>query len=169
MLFFCLALFDTTSRALGGILELCWRTSRASHPSEDLSEPPPLLASVAGREDHCCLTGSLRNSLPGLFWDGWGPLGTLFGRLLCEYSPHRWSWRILRIAFRFSHGPSGNVFQLPDMTAGPRYLSKSRERSQVCPLIPLLQPPEPETDIIFSKIPKQIFQRLLSASEQSDH
>ena len=66
-------------------------------------------------------------------------------------------------------GPSGNVFQLPDMTAGPRYLSKSRERSQVCPLIPLLQPPEPETDIIFSKIPKQIFQRLLSASEQSDH
>lgn len=38
-----------------------------------------------------------------------------------------------------------------------------------CPLIPLPQPPEPETDIIFSKIPKQIFQRLLSASEQSDH
>ena len=37
-----LALFDTTSRALGGSLELCWRTSRASHPSEDLSELPPL-------------------------------------------------------------------------------------------------------------------------------
>ena len=37
-----LALFDTTSRALGGRTELCWRTLRASHPSEDLSELPPL-------------------------------------------------------------------------------------------------------------------------------
>ena len=37
---------------------------------------------VAGQEYHCVLTGSLRNSLPGLFWDGWEPLGTLFGRLL---------------------------------------------------------------------------------------
>ena len=51
------------------------------HPSEVLSEPPPLIESVAGREYHCVLTGSLRNSLPGLFWDGWEPLGTLFGRL----------------------------------------------------------------------------------------
>lgn len=67
---FKLALFDTTSRALGGSLELCWRTSRAFHPSEVLSEPPPLLASVAGREYHCVLTVLLRNSLPGLFWDG---------------------------------------------------------------------------------------------------
>jgi len=37
-----MALFDTTSRALGGSLELCWRTSRAFHPSEVLSELPPL-------------------------------------------------------------------------------------------------------------------------------
>ena len=37
---------------------------------------------VAGQEYHCVLTGSLRNSLPGLFLSGWGPLGTLFGRLL---------------------------------------------------------------------------------------
>ena len=78
---FKLALFDTTSRAVGGSLELCWRTSRAFHPSEVLSEPPPLLETVAGREYHCVLTVLLRNSLPGLFWDGWEPLGTLFGRL----------------------------------------------------------------------------------------
>ena len=38
-----------------------------------------------------------------------------------------------------------------------------------CPLIPLPQPQRPETDIIFSKNPKQIFQRLLFASEQFDH
>jgi len=76
-----LALFDTTSRALGGNLELCWRTSRESHPSEDRSELPPLLETVAGQEYHCVLTASLQYSLPGLFWDGWGPLGTLFGRL----------------------------------------------------------------------------------------
>ena len=64
-------------------------------------------------------------------------------------------------------GPSGNVFQLPDMTAGLRCFSKSTRG--FCPLIPLPQPLEPETDIIFSKNPKQIFPRLLSASEQSDH
>jgi hypothetical protein len=50
----------------------------------------------------------------------WAPyLAVFYGRkenslqFLCRY---RWSWRILRIAFRFSRGPSGNVFQLPDMT-----------------------------------------------------
>ena len=79
---FKLALFDTTSRALGGSLELCWRTSRASHPSEDLSEPPPLLETVAGREYHCVLTGSSQGSLPGLLLSGWGPLSTLFCRSL---------------------------------------------------------------------------------------
>ena len=65
----------------GRRLEPRWRASREFHPSEVLSEPPPLFETVAGREYHCVLTGSLRNSLPGLFWDGWGPLGTLFGRL----------------------------------------------------------------------------------------
>ena len=51
-----LALFDTTTRAVGGGLELCWRTSQESHPSEDLSELPPLLVSVAGQEYHYVLT-----------------------------------------------------------------------------------------------------------------
>ncbi|WP_300819127.1 hypothetical protein, partial [uncultured Oscillibacter sp.] len=37
---------------------------------------------------------------------------------------------------------------------------KEQRKGLFCPLIPLPQPPEPETDIIFSKIPKQIFQRL---------
>ncbi len=99
--FTLLALFDTTSRAVGGDLELCWRTSRAFHPSEDLSELPPLFETVAGQEYHCVLTGSLRNSLPRLFWDGWKPLGTLFGRLLCRLYLHRWSWRIRPIACPF--------------------------------------------------------------------
>ena len=31
---------------------LCWHTSRESHPSEDLSELPPLLVAVAGQEYH---------------------------------------------------------------------------------------------------------------------
>ena len=37
----------------GGKQRLRWRTSRESHPSEDLSELPPLLMSVAGQEYHC--------------------------------------------------------------------------------------------------------------------
>ena len=38
-----MALFDTTSRAVGGRLGPRGRASRESHPSEDLSELPPLL------------------------------------------------------------------------------------------------------------------------------
>ena len=37
-----MALFDTTSRAVGGRLGPRGRASRESHPSEDLSELPPL-------------------------------------------------------------------------------------------------------------------------------
>lgn len=56
-------------QTLGRRLKLCWRTSRAFHPSEDLSELPPLLETVAGQEYHCRLTGSLRNSPPqAAFW-----------------------------------------------------------------------------------------------------
>ena len=44
---------------------------RDSHPSEDLSELPPLLVSVAGQGYHCRLTGSWRNSLPELLWARW--------------------------------------------------------------------------------------------------
>ena len=37
-----MALFDTTSRALGVQMNRGWRRAWASHPSEDLSEPSPL-------------------------------------------------------------------------------------------------------------------------------
>ena len=47
-----MALFDTTSRAVGGRLGPRGRASRESHPSEDLSELPPLLVAVAGQEYH---------------------------------------------------------------------------------------------------------------------
>ena len=64
---------------MGGGLELCWRTSRESHPSEDLSELPPLLVSVAGQEYHCVLTGiAVRQLATAVF--GWmGTAGHLIG------------------------------------------------------------------------------------------
>ena len=58
-----------------------WRRARVLHPSEDLSELPPLRSVVAGQEYHCPRTRSLRGSLPKLLWDGWVPLVTLLGRL----------------------------------------------------------------------------------------
>ena len=47
-----------------------WRRSRALHPSEDLSELPPLRSVVAGQEYHCPQVRSLRGSLPKLLLDG---------------------------------------------------------------------------------------------------
>ena len=77
-----------------------WRRARVLHPSEDLSELPPLRSVVAGQEYHCPRTRSLRGSLPKLLWDGWVPLVTLLGRLYAGASlPHRWSSRIRQIAF----------------------------------------------------------------------
>ena len=58
-----------------------WRRARVLHPSEDLSELPPLRSVVAGQEYHCPRTRSLRGSLPKLLLDGWVPLVTLLGRL----------------------------------------------------------------------------------------
>ena len=57
-----------------------WHRSRVLHPSEDLSELPPLRSVVAGQEYHCPRTRSLRGSLPKLLLDGWVPLVTLLGR-----------------------------------------------------------------------------------------
>ena len=77
-----------------------WHRSRVLHPSEDLSELPPLRSVVAGQEYHCPRTRSLRGSLPKLLLDGWVPLVTLLGRLYAGASlPHRWSSRIRQIAF----------------------------------------------------------------------
>ena len=58
-----------------------WHRSRVLHPSEDLSELPPLRSVVAGQEYHCPRTRSLRGSLPKLLLDGWVPLVTFLGRL----------------------------------------------------------------------------------------
>ena len=58
-----------------------WRRSRVLHPSEDLSELPPLRSVVAGQEYHCPRVRSLRGSLPKLLLDGWVPLVTFLGRL----------------------------------------------------------------------------------------
>ena len=79
---------------------------RVLHPSEDLSELPPLRSVVAGQEYHCPRTRSLRGSLPKLLLDGWVPLVTLLGRLYAgTFLPHRWSSRILRIAVPFLAHP----------------------------------------------------------------
>ena len=41
----------------------CWRTSRESHPSEDLSELPPSLVAVAGEEYHYQIADEGRTGL----------------------------------------------------------------------------------------------------------
>ena len=66
-----LPLFDTTSQDRGSRRNggLAGR-SRDFHPSEDLSELPPLLVAVAGQEYHCLQTRSRQNSLPKLLLDG---------------------------------------------------------------------------------------------------
>ena len=90
-----------------------WHRSRVLHPSEDLSELPPLRSVVAGQEYHCLRTRSLRGSLPKLLLDGWVPLVTLLGRLYTE-NLYRWSSRILRIAVPFLAHPL-DVIQSLDM------------------------------------------------------
>ena len=75
-----------------------WHRSRVLHPSEDLSELPPLRSVVAGQVYHCRLAGLSQNSLPRLFSAGWVPLVTLLGRLYTA-ELYRWSSRIRQIAF----------------------------------------------------------------------
>ena len=105
-----------------------WRRARALHPSEDLSELPPLRSVVAGQEYHCPRTRSLRGSLPKLLLDGWVPLVTLLGRLYAgTFLPHRWSSRILRIAVPFLAHPL-DVIQSLDM-----YFSSCTRRTEKVP------------------------------------
>ena len=77
---------------------------RVLHPSEDLSELPPLRSVVAGQVYHCPQVRSLRGSLPKLLLDGWVPLVTFLGRLYTG-NLYRWSSRILRIAVPFLARP----------------------------------------------------------------
>ncbi len=58
------------------------RASRESHPSEDLSELPPLRAAVAGQEYHCGPTVSWQGqAATACRADGRAALITLLGRL----------------------------------------------------------------------------------------
>ena len=103
--FVLLALFVATSQANGRFqTAAAGCRSTGLHPSEDLSELPPLRSVVAGQEYHCPRTRSLRGSLPKLLLDGWVPLVTLLGRLYTE-NLYRWSSRILRIAVPFQAHP----------------------------------------------------------------
>ena len=99
---------------------------RVLHPSEDLSELPPLRSVVAGQEYHCPRTRSLRGSLPKLLLDGWVPLVTFLGRLYTE-NLYRWSSRILRIAVPFQAHPL-DVIQSLDM-----YFSSCTRRTENVP------------------------------------
>ena len=59
---------------------------RALHPSEDLSELPPLREAVAGQAYHCRLAGSSQNSLPKLLSAGWdrsSPYWAVFIQRIC--------------------------------------------------------------------------------------
>ena len=88
---------------------------RVLHPSEDLSELPPLRSVVARQAYHYRLAGSSQNSLPKLLpagWDRSSPYWAVFMQKQCF--PHRWSSRILRIAVPFLAHPL-DVIQSLDM------------------------------------------------------
>ena len=89
--------FDTTSPGVGDRLKPRICASRESHPSEDLSELPPLLEAVAGQE-YLALTRSLRNSLSCCFVDGWVPLAALMASFM-RINRTGGSWRILQSRF----------------------------------------------------------------------
>ena len=71
--------------------------SREFHPSEDLSELPPLLVAVAGQE-YLALTRSLQYSLSCCFVDGWVPLAALMASFM-RGNHTGGSWRILQCRF----------------------------------------------------------------------
>ena len=79
---------------------------RVLHPSEDLSELPPLRSVVAGQVYHYRLAGSSQNSLPKPLLAGWvrsSPYWAVFMQKQCL--PHRWSSRIRQIAVPFLAHP----------------------------------------------------------------
>ena len=83
----CTPAFDTTPPGDRAATDgPCGRTSRESHPSEDLSELPPLLETVAGQEYHYQIVDgeSLRYSLPGCFLDGWNRSHLIWPSLIAK-------------------------------------------------------------------------------------
>ena len=93
-----LPVFVATTPGKGGKLKQRLSASRESHPSEVLSELPPLFETVAGQEYHCVLTRSLRNSL-SLFYGRMGTARRLAWPSLMGISPTGGSWRILQSRF----------------------------------------------------------------------
>ena len=85
--FVLLALFVAAPQARGRFqTAAAGCRSTGLHPSEDLSELPPLRSVVAGQEYHCPRTRSLRGSLPKLLLDGWGrssPSWAVFIQKIC--------------------------------------------------------------------------------------
>ena len=60
-----LQLYSTLLPELMGDIRIgVWQRPRDSHPSEDLSELPPLLVAVAGQEYHYWIAGEGRAGLP---------------------------------------------------------------------------------------------------------
>ena len=88
--------------------------SRDFHPSEDLSELPPLLASVAGQE-YPHRQGPRNTACHGLFPERMVPLCTFFGRLWCRLIPCTGGLRASLIVAFPSPACRWNVFLVPDM------------------------------------------------------
>ena len=85
------------------------------HPSEDLSEPPPLLETVAGRKYHDQLTGSWqRQTATACPADGW-TRSPPSQAVIDGNSPTGESSRNLRRRFYPFEAPSTNVIKSPDM------------------------------------------------------
>lgn len=102
-IWFCLALFDTTSRAVGGRTEprLAPRSGNLTPPRISPSCPHCLWlwlgrGTIVGGQGHC------KTACQGCFCldgDRWAPSLAVFD---ADSYPHRWSWRIRLIAFPFS-------------------------------------------------------------------
>ena len=85
------------------------------HPSEDLSEPPPLFETVAGRKYHDQLTGSWqRQAATACPADGW-TRSPPSQAVIDGNSPTGGSSRNLRCRFYPFGAPSTNVIKSSDM------------------------------------------------------
>ena len=105
--------FDTTSPGVGRQTETAPNARHGNLTPPRISPSCPM--KMAGQEYHYCLTGSLRNSLSCCFVDGWVPLAALHWPSFMR-KPHR---RVLAHppkSLSAFGGPSGNVFQSPDVT-----------------------------------------------------
>ena len=84
--FVLLALFFATPQANGrSQTAAAGCRSRVLHPSEDLSELPPLRSVVAGQVYHYRLAGSSQNSLPRLLPAGWDRSSPYWAVFMQEY------------------------------------------------------------------------------------